>query len=262
MGEAIVGVQDLGTKLGQAFTDADIPTFDELFADLLAGDFSGLIGKLQKGLDSLVFNLETEVKISLGMEEDEPWDIAQRITQLVNDITAAVNKLDVTKIDWMDVFDRLILTPLGAAIKGISLAADIFMSLVTAVTKAIIAIPWGDLGGAFGGLTTAIITQLGNVVNDIIADLTPLFFLMSLSIGEQVRLLREQMLPKPVAATPADSGTMEADFARVPETVATTLDRPDQRLGLGVTGQISARLSFLAYRRVSLLPSLARSNLK
>jgi TP901 family phage tail tape measure protein len=69
MGTISAAATDIGTKFATAFEEADFPTFDELFADLLEGDFGGLTGKLQKALDSLVLDLKIEFQVEQKMAQ-------------------------------------------------------------------------------------------------------------------------------------------------------------------------------------------------
>lgn len=209
----------LKSALALSLAEADLPSFDELFADLLAGDFSGLTAKLQAALDRLVLrlkvnfqieaqikNVQTQLNQALdaalagievgaikrqmdGVRDDilagltqsiESMDWAQggaTFAGMVNDLSAAIKRLDFSGIDWADMLQRAVLAPLGLAVNSAIAAvtwvisSDKFQPLVTAVNAAIAEIAWGDLATAFAGLGEAITRQVGLVIQDIIADI-------------------------------------------------------------------------------------------
>jgi TP901 family phage tail tape measure protein len=89
---------DIGTKFSTAFEEADFPTFDELFADLLEGDFGSLTTKLQAALDKLALELDVTFKITPFIEEqkraavkasDLQWENLGAVPQ---EFAAAMNK--------------------------------------------------------------------------------------------------------------------------------------------------------------------------
>ena len=60
---------DIGTKFTTAFEEADIPTFDELFADLLEGDFRRLDRTVTRGVGQA--GIESQNTISGGSEDSQ-----------------------------------------------------------------------------------------------------------------------------------------------------------------------------------------------
>jgi hypothetical protein len=68
IGAALAG---FGAAITTSFAEADIPTFDELFAGLMKGDFGGLTTKLQDALDSVVARIKINFEIEANLKEGQ-----------------------------------------------------------------------------------------------------------------------------------------------------------------------------------------------
>jgi TP901 family phage tail tape measure protein len=93
---------------------------------------------------------------------------------MIDSLTASIESLDFSAINWTDVFKRAFLGPAGVALAGIQwvIGSESFAGLKTAVQGAISEIQWGDIGMSFVGLGAAIAGELGAIVTDMASDIS------------------------------------------------------------------------------------------
>jgi TP901 family phage tail tape measure protein len=230
---------EIGTKFGTAFEDAELPTFDELFADLLAGDFGGLTSKLQAALDRLVLNLKIQFQIDQKM-----GDFEAQLSKQTHAAAVAAGALPerfasemTTAIEGHDwegdgrATGMSIAAALGAGIKageaiqrftdeqgpklqkGI-IDTDAFMNQLVAEVQS--GFSAERAGAAFQGLGAA----AGQAFNEFGAGL------MSV-IGPQLSAISVQM----GAALAAEATTIGAQFSALGTTIGTTISTALTTLG-------------------------------
>lgn len=137
-------------------------------------DFSGAQANLNSMRDGILSGISTAIE---GVDWGQGGNA---FAGMITDLTASVNNLDFSEINWAEVFKRALLGPAGLALAGIQWVMDSseFDGLKTSVQGAIGQIDWGELGGSFTGLGTAIGTQLGAIFtdmgSDILAEIPPI----------------------------------------------------------------------------------------
>ncbi len=188
-------VAAVATAISTAFSNTTFPTLDELWQQFKTGDFEAVASTIRDTAYELMVNLNTELKITgtidalktklQGFVSQLTADVSSldfgaagsKVKEKINDLTGAINELDLSGIDWVGVLARVLLGPLGTAIGALKWALEPgqLSALVDAVKGAIGTIAWGDLGTAFGGLSVSIVAQLIKVGQDIIRDFKAAF---------------------------------------------------------------------------------------
>lgn len=107
------------------------------------------------------------------------WAAAsQSLAGLIDGLALVVKTLDLSKIDWMGFIQRIILGPLGVALSAANwiVESEEFDPLVTAVSDAIAAIKWDDLGTSLVGFNTTVAEKLDaafvDMINGVSASIT------------------------------------------------------------------------------------------
>lgn len=181
---------------------------------------------------------------------------------LITSLSTSIQNLDFSTINWADVFQRVLLGPMGVALGALQwvVSSSEFEGLKTSVKGAIGTIDWGELGTAFAGLGTAIAGALGAVALDMAADVGALFAPLTQIKFPEININWGELALNTVDLVTSVTETINnTDWSSIGLNVGTAIF---DAASLGVEGAKAAFLAvvsagnWLEQVRISLLPSL------